>query len=561
MATTAAAATSDVFILLRDYTYVDDLERKVTHPPGTLLVMVSSEVSVENPPQGTLILAMLSTELQVPLAVLPVAVSDVPGEFVAILRAVPLRHRLQLFMNRLRMEEVALLRPGDHVRVVNKADLPENAAGILRYRGELGEKQGEWFGVELAPAHHGMGTTDGTWRRDLCFSCKQDCGLFLNGTQIRAKNSAFDVSLDIGDRVLWPSDKLGQQWGTVQWMGFLSHWARSVEDIMVGVEFDHPIGGTRGKVKGKQLFLTKKGHAAVLSIRGLIADRDAVPMATSPATGAGHGSSSHVPSTVLTGRGVGEAQAGGKNDSEEVFALVGGRFGPSRIPEERDHKLAHSSGSTFPEQQQTGPSTPGTDAARTAVLVTSLASPVGPEMQTPLPVPPPGKQLNTSTTTTSSGFSPRSSAELHSQRKANFPPTPITGDNSADIREREMMSGSDKSKQNGAAPPQTALVSIETPTQSVAPELTIGSRVQIFSDPTEKGTIVWIGRLQGSPKTVAGVKMDKANPRCYTQGSYAGMHLFSCDGEYRAYFCRLSMLTDCLDGSSTDGFEHPTGEK
>ena len=154
-------------------------------------------------------------------------------------------------------------------------------AGVLRYKGETPKQPGStWFGVELAARHAGEGTCDGLFQRNRFFNCGNDCAVFVSLSKIRRRHDD-DVDDDDGgvgdtpmtklavnERVVWLNDNGDCCKATVRWFGYLPD--EMGYELIAGVEFDERVGKGTGRFRGRHIFHTRKGHASLIPISGLI---------------------------------------------------------------------------------------------------------------------------------------------------------------------------------------------------------------------------------------------------------------------------------------------------
>jgi hypothetical protein len=171
----------------------------------------------------------------------------------------------------------------------------ERVDGVIRFIGAVSnDLNGHMFGIELSPEHEGKGTSNGTFKKKTFFECKEDCAVFVNVTKVeqptpigryssdsRQKLNYVNESmpkncpLKLDDRIVWMSDG-GPEHGTVRWIGVLpdSDQPRDPSQLTVGVEFDNPVGTGTGRYKSHTLFQTRRQHASLIPILGLIKESD-----------------------------------------------------------------------------------------------------------------------------------------------------------------------------------------------------------------------------------------------------------------------------------------------
>lgn len=85
------------------------------------------------------------------------------------------------------------------------------------------------------------------------------------------ESAAPSCDLRLGERVVFLGDR--EEMATVRWIGFLPD-DPSMKNLIVGVEFDRPVGSGTGRYKDERLFFTKHGHAGLLPVDGLIKAED-----------------------------------------------------------------------------------------------------------------------------------------------------------------------------------------------------------------------------------------------------------------------------------------------
>ena len=153
-------------------------------------------------------------------------------------------------------------------------------AGTLRYKGETPKCPGStWFGVELSARHAGEGTTDGLFQRKRFFVCADDCAVFVSLSKIRRRRDDDDddddgvgdtptTKLAVNERVVWLNDNGDCCKATVRWFGYLPD--EMGYELIAGVEFDEYVGKGTGRFRGRHIFHTRKGHASLIPISGLI---------------------------------------------------------------------------------------------------------------------------------------------------------------------------------------------------------------------------------------------------------------------------------------------------
>lgn len=263
---------------------------------GTLLVEcpILSDVLLDTAPQSAYY-ESIDTADTVEIVCAQHEVSVLSSQEFDLLRPIPTCvERLEVFRNKEWLQEGSLIRTGDTVFVKIKGHQSE-LPGIVRYRGNLPDLPGLYFGIELTE-NKGEGTCDGLYQKRRYFTTALNSAVFCplhkvrkrreswqksdrarasQGSPLYSASAEMDDVLRLGDRVMWPSDN-GNEFGTVRWIGILPEDTSG--EKTVGVEFDNPIGTGTGKYRDHRLFYTKQGHASLVPLMGLIkADDQEVP--------------------------------------------------------------------------------------------------------------------------------------------------------------------------------------------------------------------------------------------------------------------------------------------
>uniref|UniRef100_A0A8C0IWG9 ubiquitinyl hydrolase 1 n=1 Tax=Chelonoidis abingdonii TaxID=106734 RepID=A0A8C0IWG9_CHEAB len=170
--------------------------------------------------------------------------------------------RLELFRQEGLLGRRGALRPGDRVRVQITSASGEKVRGVLRYRGPMGdskEQAGVIFGVELVVSEGG-GFTDGAFRGQKFFSCRENCGVFVpvsriepdegSELQLAAGDPLKSPPLELGDRVFFRMGDSAPK-GTVVFCDYLPK--KEMTGVFVGIFLDQPVGSWDGKFKDQSL--------------------------------------------------------------------------------------------------------------------------------------------------------------------------------------------------------------------------------------------------------------------------------------------------------------------
>ncbi|XP_074825370.1 ubiquitin carboxyl-terminal hydrolase CYLD-like isoform X2 [Natator depressus] len=259
------------FILLQDFSG----EGGGQVPRGSLVSQAGEPPALDCPFWAKL----LDTEamVQVPAR----AARELSKEQAGMLQAVTNGdERLGLFRQEGLLRTRGALRPGDRVRVQITSASGEKVRGVLRYRGPMGdskEQAGVIFGVELVGSAAGKGFTDGSFRGQKFFSCRENCGVFVPVSRIEPDEGAecsplmaprgsrractrlqlatgdplkSSPPLELGDRVFF---KMGDSTpgGTVFFCDYLPK--KEMAGVFVGICLDQPVGSWDGKFSGQSL--------------------------------------------------------------------------------------------------------------------------------------------------------------------------------------------------------------------------------------------------------------------------------------------------------------------
>ncbi|XP_006273280.3 ubiquitin carboxyl-terminal hydrolase CYLD isoform X2 [Alligator mississippiensis] len=243
-------------------------------PQGTLL---SQAAPLEEAPSRdpTFRAQVLDTEEMVKVP--SKAVLELSETYARLLQAVTNgEERLGLFKQEELLRRLSVLRRGDQVRVQITSASGEKVRGVVRYRGPVSKNRDEAgiiFGVELVGSAAGKGFTDGSFKDQKFFSCRENCGVFVPVSRIepdegspprprwgssKARNRLQQVeddplrspSLELGDRVFFNMDD-SRPTGTVMFCDYLPE--KEHAGIFVGIHLDQPIGSWDGVFKGHAL--------------------------------------------------------------------------------------------------------------------------------------------------------------------------------------------------------------------------------------------------------------------------------------------------------------------
>ncbi|XP_039256844.2 ubiquitin carboxyl-terminal hydrolase CYLD-like [Styela clava] len=248
-------------------------------------------------------------------------VKEISESVYDLLLAIPnCRDRLEIANNALRQAEGLEMDVDTQVFV----KLPNHTGeyhGIIRYKGEIHDKEGIHFGIELYNAE-GRGNTNGTYGKQRYFHCDSDAGIFLPLNRVRphqiesarnhshsyspistrrnkqsrlsgtasssqSRNSAPETAPYVRGVTKEELDSLGirhgmevfiftevrgqesQEKGKVKFIGRLPG-GNSGQGIYVGIDLDRDVGNGTGLYNGKHLFYTRQNHAALVPLSGVL---------------------------------------------------------------------------------------------------------------------------------------------------------------------------------------------------------------------------------------------------------------------------------------------------
>ncbi|XP_062994006.1 ubiquitin carboxyl-terminal hydrolase CYLD-like [Elgaria multicarinata webbii] len=296
-----------LFIAVKGFTGEAKAGGEVKVSRGSLL---SQDDARKASPGGTFWAKVMDTDkvVRVPLS----AAQELSGAHSGLLEAVTNGdERLALFQQERLMRRLSDLRTGDPVRVQITSASGQKVQGIVRYRGPIDKSKHDTsviFGVELVGSAAGKGFTDGSFKGQKFFSCRENCGVFVpvnriepvdsgNGSplvprrlsarectriQLTSGDPLSSPGLEIGDRVFFNMDD-STPTGTVL---FCDHLPRKLETgVFVGIRLDKPVGSWDGRFKGQVLcHLPSPGYGMLLPISKVHkeqADRSPVSLASS----------------------------------------------------------------------------------------------------------------------------------------------------------------------------------------------------------------------------------------------------------------------------------------
>ncbi|XP_043914247.1 ubiquitin carboxyl-terminal hydrolase CYLD-like [Protopterus annectens] len=265
-----AKGGQDTYILTKDFVFADKLDGNVKLGKGTLLCLYKDHGS---PSQKSCWCKVLDTEDVLKVEVKTLAqMKIVKDKFVGLLEAITnLEERLELFLDEEKLTKLSSLEVGSSVRVQTSSSSNEKVAGIVRFKGKSKPDCGILFGVELLTA--GKGFTDGSFKGQKFFSCKENGGVFVPASrlepaeetiatewdnrlhnkeclQARTPSSSSVEPLEVGSRVY--VDIAGDQlFGRVTFYGYLPE--KEENGIYVGIHLDQPEGRWSGWFKDHQL--------------------------------------------------------------------------------------------------------------------------------------------------------------------------------------------------------------------------------------------------------------------------------------------------------------------
>ncbi|KAH0626276.1 hypothetical protein JD844_001180 [Phrynosoma platyrhinos] len=249
-----------------------------TKAGGEVKVSKGSLLSQENhhgsSPDGMFWAKILDTEKVV--RVPPWAARELSGTHSGLLEAVTNGdERLALLQQERLMRRLSTLRKGDRVKVQITSASGRRVRGIIRYRGPIDKSKHDTsviFGVELVGSAAGKGFTDGSFKGQKFFSCRENCGVFVPVSRIEPDDLAegsppapprsnirecsriqltsgdplFSPGLEIGDRVFFKMEDTTPT-GTVV---YCDHLPNKLE---TGI-FDKPVGSWDGRFKDHVLY-------------------------------------------------------------------------------------------------------------------------------------------------------------------------------------------------------------------------------------------------------------------------------------------------------------------
>lgn len=251
----------DTYIMIKDFMCNDKIDGNVKLRKGTLLCPYRDH---ENPSPKLFWFKVLDTENLLKVEAKARAdMNVVDNKFVGLLEAVTnLEERLELFLDEEKLTKLSSLKVGSRVKVQTSSSSNERVAGIVRFKGPIGKSKpdcGILFGVELLTA--GKGFTDGSFKGQKFFSCKENGGVFVpvsrlepaedttatewdNGLynkeclQSRTPSSSPPVPFEVGSRVYVLAAE-DQMFGTVTTYGYSSE---KEFGVYVRFELDQPDG-------------------------------------------------------------------------------------------------------------------------------------------------------------------------------------------------------------------------------------------------------------------------------------------------------------------------------
>uniref|UniRef100_A0A8C6XKJ8 ubiquitinyl hydrolase 1 n=1 Tax=Naja naja TaxID=35670 RepID=A0A8C6XKJ8_NAJNA len=171
-----------LYIAVKDFTGEAKVGGEVKVPRGSLLSQEDARVAF---PNGTFWAKVLDAEKVV--RVPPSMARELSGAQSGLLEAVTNGdERLALFKQEWWMQKLSTLGKGDRVRVQITSASGQKVPGIIRYRGPIDKNNQDTsiiFGVELGSAT-GKGFTDGSFKGQKFFSCRENCGVFVPVSRI-----------------------------------------------------------------------------------------------------------------------------------------------------------------------------------------------------------------------------------------------------------------------------------------------------------------------------------------------------------------------------------------
>ncbi|XP_060636100.2 ubiquitin carboxyl-terminal hydrolase CYLD-like [Anolis sagrei] len=241
--------------------------------------LLSQEDPQGNSPDGTFCAKIVDTEKMV--WVPPWATWELSGSQSGLLEAVTNGdERLALLKQEQLMRRLSTLRKGDRVKVQITSASGRKVQGIIRYRGPIDKSKHDTsviFGVELVGSAAGRGFTDGSFKGQKFFSCRENCGVFVPANRIEPDDSPegsppaplrdrirecariqltsgdplSSPGLEIGDRVYFRMED-STPTGTVV---YCDHLPKKLETgVFVGILLDKPVGSWDGRFKDHILY-------------------------------------------------------------------------------------------------------------------------------------------------------------------------------------------------------------------------------------------------------------------------------------------------------------------
>uniref|UniRef100_A0A6J0VJ23 Ubiquitin carboxyl-terminal hydrolase CYLD n=1 Tax=Pogona vitticeps TaxID=103695 RepID=A0A6J0VJ23_9SAUR len=230
-------------------------------------------------PGGAFWAKVLDTDKRVKVP--PWAARELTGTYSGLLEAVTnADERLALFKQDRLMLRLSTLRKGDPVKVQITSASGRKVRGVIRYRGPVGKSKHDTciiFGVELVGSAAGKGFTDGSFKGQKFFSCRENGGVFVPASRIEpedwvevspppvspkakvrecarieltSSHPLSPPSIEIGDRVSFKMDD-STPTGTVV---YCDHLPKKLETgVFVGILLDEPVGSWDGCFKGQAL--------------------------------------------------------------------------------------------------------------------------------------------------------------------------------------------------------------------------------------------------------------------------------------------------------------------
>ncbi|KAJ7313045.1 hypothetical protein JRQ81_004310 [Phrynocephalus forsythii] len=265
-----------LWIAVKEFTAEAKTGGEVKVSEGSLL---SQEDNRGTSPGGAFWAKVLDTDKAV--KVLPWAAEELSGTYSGLLEAVTnADERLALFKQERLMHRLSMLQKGDSVKVQITSSSGRKDRGVVRYRGPIGKSKHDTciiFGVELVESASGKGFTDGSFKGQKFFSCRENCGVFVPASRIEPVNwvegrphpvpqkgnvrECSRIELTSGDPLSTPGIELGDRVffkmddntpiGTVV---YCDHLPKKLETgVFVGILLDDPVGSWDGCFKGQVL--------------------------------------------------------------------------------------------------------------------------------------------------------------------------------------------------------------------------------------------------------------------------------------------------------------------